>query len=105
MTNVKIERLNNRVMVDITGHAGFNPGNDIVCAAISMLSSTLAQCITDEELSGNVTIDYMELQDGNNSMDFKYIDSASRRIETIVDTIYTGFEILAEQYPDYVTLE
>lgn len=105
MTNIKIDKLNNRLIVEITGHAGYNPGNDIVCSAISMLTSTLSQCIIDEEMYGNVTVDYMSLQDGNVNMDFNYIDSAEDKINTIIDTLYTGYELLAEQYPDYVTLE
>lgn len=92
-------------MVDIVGHAGYNPGNDIVCSAVSMLTSTLAQCIMDEEMQGNASIDFMELQEGNVSIDFNYIDNANEKITTIIETMYTGFELLAEKYPDYVSLE
>jgi uncharacterized protein YsxB (DUF464 family) len=105
MTTIKIDKFDNRVLVEITGHAGYRPGNDIVCAAVSMLTSTLAQCVMDEEMQGNITIDYMELQDGNVNMDFNYIDSAAQKIETVIETVYTGFELLAEKYPDYISLE
>ena len=104
MTTVKIEQLNNRFLIDITGHAGFNPGNDIVCAAVSVLSQTLVQCIQDEEINGDLTINYLDLQDGIVNIDINYPDRAREKIMSALSVIITGFELLSNAYPDNVDL-
>lgn len=96
MTKIVYEVRHNEFEIDIKGHAGYAAaGNDIVCAAISILVQTLVQHL------GNVAVD----------LAYK-IDNGSAHIWAQGETAYisfrailTGLEMLSEQYPDYVSLE
>lgn len=83
----------NDTVIEITGHAMNAPyGHDIVCAAVSVLYSAVANHITSsrvDDLDGKVTMVINSLDAGN-----------QRLIETFTDTI----QELSLQYPDNVQL-
>ena len=62
MTKIKITNVPGYCHIRIEGHAGYGfanllpEGNDIVCAAISVLGQTAAQCIMDMSDAGKVGI-------------------------------------------------
>lgn len=95
MTTVKIET-KDTIRIEIIGHANYGPsGCDIVCAAVSILSTVLIQRLIEvdakpyyEYLSGRVIVEYKENE---------------KTIE-ILNTILCGFRLLTEQYPDNVKI-
>lgn len=105
MTKCKIVKDNNRYQVDISGHAGFSPGNDPVCAAISILSFTLMQMVTDMEATGGFREFYNDYRSGVVHVDVTTASHARTELEGIIRTIRTGFELLQKRYPNNLQLE
>lgn len=99
----KITCINDRgqYTIDIDGHAGYNPGMDIVCSACSVLSYTLANVLENQEAE----LRHIKIDDGVIHIDIKPLTSNQEIISTIITTIMTGYEMLAEQYPDNVAVE
>lgn len=105
MTKIKIERGERRVTVEISGHAKYNPGNDIVCAAASMLASTFAQYA--QKLFKAGVIEQMlafEYTPSRVYVDYIIGDKATYQVmsSTLLDVLKTGYELLEEQYPKNV---
>ena len=100
MTKIKWYWEGDEFGISAEGHAAYNPGNDIVCSAISCLLQTLwagleMYCFTPVEhkqksgmfaLSGSV-YGYKE------------------RVTTLFNSILFGLEQIAEQYPENVKIE
>ena len=108
MTIVKISKDGNRVRAEIAGHAGYSKrGNDIVCSAASMMASTLAQHVQKMAVSGQIERIgefiykperfYVEFDTGAGSENAAAVD-------VMLDVIVTGYELLAEMYPDHVQI-
>jgi len=87
--------------VHAKGHAEYNPGNDIVCSAISCLLQTLyagleMRCfakVHHEQKSGQFCID-VGIEDRNRE-----------RIDALFDSVIYGLELIAEKYPNNVKVE
>ena len=87
--------------VHAKGHAEYNPGNDIVCSAISALLQTLyagleMRCyaqVNHEQESGWFCID-IGIEDWNRD-----------RVDALFDSVIYGLELIAEQYPNNVKME
>jgi len=105
MTTCKMVRDGKRYRVDITGHAGFNPGNDPVCAAISALAFTLMQRISDLEAEGAFHTYESDYQSGKVYVEAVAAWYGKPEIESVFKTIITGFELIQAQYPDNLHLE
>ena len=91
--------------LEIKGHAGQNEkGKDIVCSAISTLFYTLAKSISDSKnmLTKNPVIKY---KDGNGYLRCKPKEEYAGNIARSYWTILTGFEMIADEYSDYVSLD
>ena len=87
------------------GFANLLPeGNDIVCAAISVLGQTAAQCIMDMSDAGKVGIKEMTIKDA--LIDIKAIPKQIHKseLDTMVKTIKTGCELLEKAHPAYISL-
>lgn len=89
----------------IDGHADFNPGNDIVCSAVSVLCYTLAQNYQNYYDRGTlVKKPYFKFESG------KAVVSATPKKEfedvfaVMVNAVLTGFLLLQNQYPENVKL-
>lgn len=103
MSNIDIMINGDAVQFIIHGHAGYaDSGNDIVCAAISALSTALMNLVRryaeDEFIK-----DWM-IQEKD---DFIHIFLRSRwnpLIETTVDIFYISFKQLSEDYPEHVSI-
>lgn len=85
--------------IDLSGHAGYNPGNDIVCAGVSALVQTFVLAV--EELT-TTDIDVTRAEDG-------YIeritwDGMSPAFNTLLDALTLGVGSIAESYPENVKL-
>lgn len=104
MTTARFNRKGGGYDITITGHADFNPGLDIVCSAVSMLTYTLMQCLKDAEDKGCLTECKMSYQSGDVFISVMPEQFYRKLLENTVDTIITGFELLADKYPDNVKL-
>ncbi|MDD3692586.1 MAG: ribosomal-processing cysteine protease Prp [Oscillospiraceae bacterium] len=104
MVTVKFNKKGNRHKITIEGHAGYNPGLDIVCSAVSMLSFTLLQALKDEHENGNLRYLNMRHDSGNVHVVADTKKLFCERLQTIINTIFLGFELLAAKYPEHVEL-
>jgi len=93
MTAIKVAHKGRRHIILITGHSQFaDAGKDIVCAATSMLSYTLAN---------NLIADYgadVKVGDGTMVIDVR----GGRNVRCIIDAIMVGYDMLAKSYPTNV---
>ena len=92
------------MMVKVAGHAGqAEKGQDIVCSAVSILFYTLAQAVTD---SSDLLQDepLIITNDGDGLVSCKPKEGYEGNIQRTYWTILTGFELLAEEYKEYVKL-
>lgn len=84
-----------RCQLTISGHAGYAPrGESVVCAAMSILGYTAVSVAQEAGAKALV-------QDGKVSIYGKVSD----RLRGQMDTVWRGIEIMAGNYPDYVSAE
>lgn len=90
--------------LEITGHAGHDvKGKDIVCAAVSTLFYTLGQALAENEdiLEGDLVF-----KDKEGCGYIRGIPNQMHaNIGIIYNTIFVGFKMLAEQYPENVSFK
>lgn len=101
-----------RVFVDtdlmifkMSGHAGYAPtGSDIVCAAATMLASTLIQSVTKKVDSSEVL--ECRLDSGYAQLKVSPIKRKVRNeCRVVFAAILEGFELLAARYPDNIIID
>lgn len=89
--------------LDLCGHAHFAPkGQDIVCAAVSVLALTAAAALQDE---GERFYPRVVERPGALRIACEPAEGSRRACRRLLDTIWIGFELLAQEYPDYVSAE
>jgi len=107
MTEVTVLIKNRIVSIEASGHAGFaDHGEDIVCAAISVLVQTAVNSLEKvADISANHIIVEMH-EDG-----YMYIElpanlkeTQQSKAEVVLRTVLTGLEGIAEAYPKYMKL-
>ena len=91
----------------IMGHAGAGDyGKDIICASASILAYTLAQNIKMERVRGLLKYEpKIKLNEGKAIITCRAKDDESYAeiLHTFL-VIQTGYQLLANNYPDYVML-
>ena len=111
MTKIKIfkDKSGNIIQYEMIGHADFGEyGNDILCAAISVLSQTTLIAlnkvcgIEEDDISFSVDEDkgYLKV-----SIPKDLEKNISDRANIVLETMIVGLEDLAEQYPEYINLK
>lgn len=84
--------------VTITGHANYaEPGQDIVCAAVSVLVQTLIQSIED------LCTDRIEYDMSAGLVDIKH-GNLSAQAHLLMDSFFIGVQMIADEYPHNVCL-
>lgn len=95
MINITIEQ----GKITASGHAGYAPkGQDIVCAAFSVLSLTLERAVDtliDDEIEIN-------LESGKMKAQWRQI---SPKGQLLIDAYIEGVKALAQNYPEYITVQ
>lgn len=89
------------------GHANYSiKANDIVCASASMLMYTLAQNVKYEEAGGSLRHKPdVRIRKGNAAIVVSAKDDDSFiRLSHLYCVIQTGYQMLARQYPDFVSV-
>lgn len=105
MTKVTVSYKSSIVSLEASGHAGYaSHGEDIVCAAISVLMQTAVNSL--EAVAGIKQFIYEADESG-----YMYIElpvnlekSQADKAEVILRTILTGLEGIAEAYPKNMKL-
>lgn len=84
--------------ITIKGHAGYAPhGQDIVCAGVSTLAQTLIasiEALTEDAIQYDIQPGWLELKFGK----------LSANAQLLFDSFFVGIEMIADNYPNNVTL-
>ena len=92
-----------RYSVTMEGHAdGGEYGQDVVCAAASMLVYTLAENVRRLSEGGANKSTRIQLDSGLADIRIAPNNRIKEETETIFEAICAGFELLSEHYPDNV---
>ena len=84
--------------ITVTGHAcNGPPGQDIVCAAVSILIQNLVKSIED------LTEETIEYDISPGRVDIKY-GNLSEKSRTLVDSFFIGICMIANEYPENVRI-
>lgn len=84
---------------ECTGHAGYAPaGSDIVCAAVSILTTTCANAL--ETVAGVKPL----VKASNGKMLLALPNGGGRDAQVILQTMRQGLRDLKDGYPDYLLL-
>lgn len=86
------------VSLSVKGHAGYNPGNDIVCAAVSALVQAFeasAKEFTTDEIKSS-------LRDGDAVISWARAPTAE--LSLLIDSLYLGLCMMAESFPENITV-
>lgn len=104
MTTVRYDRDIEKPGMLIDGHAGSAPyGQDLVCAACTILGYTLVNCTAEVP-------EYMASYFIDETHGVIHVEACPEETHRELclhtfDVIYTGFEILAAKYPENVRCE
>ena len=106
MIQVTIGDRDGTLWLSMEGHAGAAPkGQDIVCAAATMLMYTIAQAALDMgslgELERPPTV---MLDDGDAGVSFRPKKEAMEKGRLVLDVIRRGLEVLGKRYPENVAI-
>lgn len=99
MTTVKYDR--DDLAIEIKGHSGCGKaGQDLVCAAVSILMWTLVDCVMADSA---YNARWVKKEETPLSAVRCYPDKRVKsRCLVIMDTIADGFSLLAAHYPQFV---
>ena len=91
------------LVLDLRGHALSAPkGQDLVCAAASALAFTAAAALQEE---GERFYPRIVERPGALRIACEPAEGSRRACRRLLDTIWIGFELLAQEYPDCVSAE
>lgn len=112
MTRVWIQNQGREWQICIEGHAGYRAarglpeGTDIVCAAVSILGQTAAQCFLELEEDGDVKVKELVMDGQAGLVRILAVSSdtpdAGQKVGHMVWTVQNGLRLLAEAYPEFV---
>lgn len=101
MITVQYHSKNCMLTVDGHAHSG-EAGNDIVCAAASILAYTLAANVQEMEAAGRVREVMLELEPGHAEISCRPVHKYQSVVELVFSSVCAGFEILAADFPGNV---
>jgi uncharacterized protein YsxB (DUF464 family) len=102
-------------MVEITYHRKYNrltaqghaysgeEGHDLVCAAVSALMLTMAANVRALSRQRSVREPGVHLGKGDAEVKCKPVRKMGNVVTLMFDTVGTGFQLLADQYPEYIS--
>lgn len=92
--------------VKAEGHAGAGKyGQDVVCAAVSVLLQTLANEATEAARAGLLAVGVVAHGDGWMKVEMTPTDQTQDMADAWVELVQDGIDALAESYPENVELE
>lgn len=94
----------NRLQLEVHGHAGYaEPGKDIVCAAISMLTDALGGVLEEAEARGRCEHKIRD-GDGHTVITADPTLGSMNEIKAYFRMAVTGMRMLQEQYPKHIEI-
>lgn len=98
MINISVKSKEDTIEINAQGHANAAPkGEDVVCAAATILIRTLAKTL-EAAVPDMVKTD---VSDGKASISVTGYDPVAA---VIIETVCTGFRLLQEQYPEHIKI-
>ena len=88
----------------VKGHAkSGEPGHDIVCAAASILTYTLAaDVLTAAEKSRDIRRPKVKLKEGDSHIAVSAVHGMDTAVTMIFDSVCAGFSLLARNYGEFI---
>lgn len=101
MTRIEWMELQDICYIRAEGHAGYEPGHDIVCAAVSTLMQTLYA-----GLDSVCHAETRKKQEDGLMVVAAYGGAYNRKeIHALFQGILCGLQLIAREYPEYVQVE
>ena len=106
MIKVAVATTGKNLVLKVEGHAEYaEVGKDIVCASASILAYTVAQCVREAEMEGNlVDQPKIVLEGGEAYILCEPTEDSLPGMENAFSFARKGYELLAHNYPQYVRL-
>ena len=90
----------------VKGHAhSAEPGRDLICASASTLAYTLAANVANIADNGQVREPVMNMNEGDTEISCRPRHNLKATVTLVFDTVCAGFDLLAHQYPEYISFE
>jgi uncharacterized protein YsxB (DUF464 family) len=90
--------------ISVKGHArSGEPGKDLICSAVSILVHTMAHNLLVYEKAGACTDVSVRVEKGDAEFSFSIVKEHEDYVETSLASVATGFFLLADDYPEFVT--
>ena len=107
MTAVSFNRIHDTYLFECTGHTGYSScGRDILCSAVSVLCYTMLSYLEGLFDEGILCNFISEFSDGSALIRFELSDGADEgKVLEAVKAVLTGFSLLEENFPDFVTAD
>lgn len=103
MTTIKIRKTPLGRKIEIKGHSTDSSGDGkIVCAAVSTVTQTLAEYLTQSEENGKADIIDITLKSGYSVIDYIADDE---EVNIGVDAICCGYQLLSQAFEERVALD
>lgn len=106
MVQVIFKEKDGEISLEVKGHAGADePGHDIICSATSILGYTVAQ-IADNiyRQDGFKRPPVIKLEEGNALISCLPKEDAAEEMRHTFSVAQVGYELLAYNYPQFVSL-
>ena len=101
MTRIRYDR--EKLRLSMEGHAKSAPaGEDLVCAALSMLMMCLERRLRDYGEGLWLTV---KKGDGSACIEARAEDEVYEQCRESFDTVFAGFMLLAQERPEYVRVQ
>ena len=104
MITVQYHSKNCSLTVDGHAYSG-EAGNDIVCAAASILAYTLAANVQEMEAADRVREVTLELEQGHAEISCRPVHKYQSVAELVFSSVCAGFEILAANFPGNISYQ
>ena len=107
MTTVSFNRIHDTYLFECTGHTGYSScGRDILCSAVSILCYTMRSYLEGLFEEGIIRNYLSDFSSGSVLIRYELSDGADERsVEEAVKAILSGFSLLEENFPDFVTAD
>ena len=102
MTEIHYQQTGEKVRISIVGHAAFNPGNDIVCAGVSAITFQLLGVLDQMDDQKLIYDQHVDVEDGFVIVQFSLVPEEFETWDIVWNVIRTGWQNIADEYPDNV---
>lgn len=96
MIEIRVREKKRTFEIEVSGHAGYHPGNDIVCAGVSAITSALIGHAVKKRFRGLK----WRLECGN-----AYFRCRDKRAIEAVQMAVTGYAMICRKYENWAHLE